>query len=151
MADFNRILIVDDNTDVLWSLKLLLKQHAGSVVIESDPGRIPNHLAAEAFDVILLDMNFTRDTTTGSEGFHWLDTVLGLDPEAAVVLITGYGDVEMAVRAIKHGATDFVLKPWDNDKLVETLRSASEKKPRSAAANEASRLKQQLCRLNRKV
>lgn len=123
-STFQKVLIVDDNEDVLFSLQLLLKSYCTEVHTERDPERIPDLVLENSFDVILLDMNFTRDTTSGREGFYWLETILGLDPVASVVVITGYGDVEMAVRALKEGAADFVLKPWDNDKLLSTLQSA---------------------------
>ena len=85
---------------------------------------IPALLSHESYDVILLDMNFTQDVTSGREGFYWLQKILEIDPSAVVVMITAYGDVEMAVRAIKEGATDFVLKPWQNEKLLATISAA---------------------------
>jgi DNA-binding NtrC family response regulator len=119
-----KILVVDDDEDVLHAARLFLKQHAAIVETERDPERIPVLLHNVTYDVILLDMNFTRDVTSGTEGFHWLEHILEIDPSAVVVLITAYGDVEMAVRAIKEGATDFVLKPWQNEKLLATIFSA---------------------------
>jgi DNA-binding NtrC family response regulator len=119
-----KILIVDDNEDILLAARLFLKQHFALVHTEKDPQQIPSLLANENYDVILLDMNFTRDVTSGSEGFYWLEKILDIDPSAVVILITAYGDVEMAVRAIKGGATDFVLKPWQNEKLLATLSAA---------------------------
>jgi len=119
-----KILIIDDNEDILLAARLLLKQHFTQVSTEKDPQRIPNLLKNESFDVILLDMNFTQDVTSGSEGFYWLKKILAVDPAAVVILFTAYGDVEMAVRAIKEGATDFVLKPWQNEKLLATLSAA---------------------------
>jgi len=119
-----RILIVDDNEDLLTAARLFLKQHFALVHTEQDPARIPSLLQNENYDVILLDMNFTVDATSGVEGFMWLDKILQIDPSAVVILITAYGDVEMAVRAVKSGATDFVLKPWQNEKLLATLSSA---------------------------
>ncbi|WP_143960551.1 sigma-54-dependent transcriptional regulator [Litoribacter populi] len=126
MEDQNlgRILIVDDNEDLLFAAKMLLKKHAKEVVIEKDPRRIPFLVNNNNFDVILLDMNFTEDTTSGKEGFHWLKQIKEIDPKAVVILITGFGDVEMAVKALKEGATDFILKPWQNEKLIATLTSA---------------------------
>ncbi|RKY66364.1 MAG: sigma-54-dependent Fis family transcriptional regulator [Candidatus Latescibacterota bacterium] len=121
---FGKILVVDDDEDVLLAARLLLKQHGALVHTEKDPERIPGLLKNETYDVILLDMNFSRDATGGHEGFHWLERILESDPSAVVVLITAYGDVEMAVRAIKAGATDFVLKPWQNEKLLATLSAA---------------------------
>lgn len=122
--DLGKILIIDDNEDILLAAKLLLKKHADLVQIESNPGKIPFLLNNDSYDVILLDMNFTSDITTGKEGFHWLEQILDIDPQAVVILITAYGDVEMAVNALKAGASDFVLKPWQNEKLIATLRTA---------------------------
>jgi len=118
------ILIVDDNEDLLLAARLFLKQHFTLVHTESNPEKIPSLLQNESYDVILLDMNFTMDSTSGVEGFMWLDRVLQLDPSAVVILITAFGDVEMAVKAVKAGAIDFVLKPWQNEKLLATISSA---------------------------
>lgn len=122
--ELGKILVVDDNEDILVAAKLLLKKHADLVQVEKNPGRIPFLLHNDKYDVILLDMNFESDTVSGQEGFHWLEQILEIDPQAVVVLITAYGDVEMAVKALKAGATDFVLKPWQNEKLLATLRTA---------------------------
>jgi two-component system, NtrC family, response regulator HydG len=122
----SKILIIDDDVDVLSAAKLFLKRHFTQVDIEKNPERIPFLVSNGAYDVILLDMNFTRDVNTGKEGFEWLDRILDIDPNASVVLFTAYGDVEMAVRAIKVGASDFVLKPWENEKLLATMQSAYE-------------------------
>lgn len=119
-----RVLVIDDDKDVLLAARLLLKQHVGLVHTEKSPQAIPALLAKERYDVIFLDMNFEKDASSGVEGFQWLRKILEIDPQAVVVLITAYGDVEMAVRAIKEGATDFVLKPWQNEKLLATLFSA---------------------------
>jgi DNA-binding NtrC family response regulator len=119
-----KILIVDDDPDVLTAARLLLKQHSALVHTERDPALLPGLLKNETYDIILLDMNFTRDVSSGKEGFFWLDRILEIDPSAVVVLITAYGDVEMAVRAIKAGAADFILKPWQNERLLATLMAA---------------------------
>jgi DNA-binding NtrC family response regulator len=119
-----RILAVDDNEDILFALKLLLKSHVESIQTISSPNRIPDLMDEEDFDVILLDMNFTKDAISGQEGFDWLERILEIDPEAVVVFITAYGDAEKAVKAIKSGATDFVLKPWQNEKLLATVSSS---------------------------
>lgn len=119
-----RILVVDDDSDVLQAAKLFLKQNVGRVDTEKSPRSIPNLLRNHNYDVVLLDMNFTEDVSSGEEGFHWLEKILEIDPSLAVVLITAYGDVEKAVRAIKMGATDFVMKPWQNEKLLATVSSA---------------------------
>ena len=119
-----RVLVVDDDRDVLLAARLLLKQHVELVQTERDPERIPALLGQESWDVILLDMNFEKDASSGGEGFRWLGRVREIDPQVVVVFITAYGDVEMAVRAIKEGATDFVLKPWQNEKLLATVSAA---------------------------
>jgi two-component system, NtrC family, response regulator HydG len=121
---FGKILVIDDDEDVLLAARLLLKQHVELVHTEKDPTNIPNLIGNLSYDVILLDMNFTRDVTSGGEGFYWLKKILEADPLAVVVLITAFGDVDMAVRAIKEGAADFILKPWHNEKLLATLSSA---------------------------
>lgn len=119
-----KILIVDDNEDLLKAAKMYLKRHFTQVDIEKNPEAIPALMKNDDYDVILLDMNFTKDVSSGSEGYYWLEKILRIDPSAVVVLITAYGDVQMAVRAIKAGATDFVLKPWENEKLLATLYSS---------------------------
>jgi two-component system response regulator HydG len=124
-TELGKILIVDDDEDVLLAARLLLKKHAQKIVIENDPRQIPYLLNHENFDVILLDMNFSKDITSGKEGFDLLDKILTIDPKAVVILITAFGDVEMAVRALKQGATDFILKPWQNEKLIATLSAAA--------------------------
>ena len=118
------ILIIDDDEDVLLAARLLLKQHGYQVRAETDPHQLPARLQEEEYEVVLLDMNFTQEATSGREGFYWLKEIRARDPAAVVVLITAFGDVEMAVRAIKEGATDFVLKPWQNEKLLATLSAA---------------------------
>lgn len=118
------ILAVDDNEDILFALKLLLKPHVEKIITLNSPEKIPELLARESFDLILLDMNFTKDAISGQEGFHWLDRIIDIDPNAVVVFITAYGDAERAVKAIKAGATDFVLKPWQNEKMLATVSSA---------------------------
>nr|WP_255478623.1 sigma-54 dependent transcriptional regulator [Rufibacter sp. XAAS-G3-1] len=123
-----KILIIDDNEDILFSAKMLLKKHAQQVLIEKDPRKIPFLLNQDTYDLILLDMNFREDTTSGNEGFYWLKEILARDPSAVVIMITAFGDVEMAVRALKEGATDFVLKPWQNEKLIATLSAAAKLK-----------------------
>ncbi len=119
-----RILVVDDDGDVLQAARLFLKQHVARVETEKDPKSIPTLLKNNSYDMILLDMNFTDDVSSGEEGFYWLEKILEIDPSIAVILITAYGDVDKAVRAVKNGATDFVLKPWQNEKLLATVSSA---------------------------
>ncbi|WP_192822449.1 sigma-54 dependent transcriptional regulator [Rufibacter sp. LB8] len=126
--NLGKILIIDDNEDILFSAKMLLKKYSQQVLIEKDPRKIPFLLNHDTYDLILLDMNFSQDTTSGNEGFQWLKEILARDPSAVVIMITAFGDVEMAVRALKEGATDFVLKPWQNEKLIATLSAAAKLK-----------------------
>lgn len=121
-----KVLIVDDNEDVLFSLNLLLKLHTSAVRVATSPDRVAHFMKMFEPDVILLDMNFTRDAVSGSEGFECLEQILKIDPDAVVIFMTAYSDTEKAVKAIKAGATDFLSKPWDNDKLLATLKSAME-------------------------
>jgi DNA-binding NtrC family response regulator len=118
------ILVVDDDADILTAAKLLLKQIPYKVYTLSHPEEIPALLKNETFDIVLLDMNYTRDVTSGTEGFQWLQKILTIEPLTVVILITAYGDIETAIRAIKLGAVDFVLKPWQNEKLLTTISSA---------------------------
>lgn len=119
-----KILIADDNSQILDSLRLLLKNEFELVETVRNPSLIPEKLRANEFDMILLDMNFATGRTTGNEGIFWLNEILKTDPLAVVILITAYGDIELAVRGIKEGATDFIRKPWDTDKLLATLHAA---------------------------
>jgi len=131
-----KILIVDDNKDILFALKLLLRSVAESVKTTTDPRDIPALMDKENFDVILLDMNFTKDAISGKEGFYWLEKILEIDPNAVVLFITAYGDVEKSVKAIRAGATDFVLKPWQNEKLMATISSALKLRQSKSEVNE---------------
>jgi len=119
-----KILAIDDNEDILFALKLLLKNHVEIIQTETNPEKIPEILHNNSYDVILLDMNFTKDAISGQEGFDWLAKIMEIDPDAVVVFITAYGDAEKAFKAIKLGATDFVLKPWQNEKLLATISSS---------------------------
>jgi DNA-binding NtrC family response regulator len=116
-----KILIVDDDADVLLAARLFLRQHIDIVHTEKNPANIPELMKLENYDLILLDMNFSRDATSGKEGFHWMNKILETDPAAAVILITGFGDIELAVQGIKEGASNFLLKPWENKKLLATI------------------------------
>lgn len=118
------ILIVDDDPDILTASKLLLKRQFEHIVICNEPTEIPKLMARFRFDAILLDMNFGPGESSGQQGFTWLEKVLQIDPQAVVVMITAHGGVNVAVEAMKLGATDFVAKPWQNEKLIATLSSA---------------------------
>lgn len=122
------ILVIDDDTDVLTAVRLLLKTEAKEVVIEKNPENIRSLLSKQSYDVILLDMNFTSSINTGNEGFYWLNKIKELGSEAAVIMITAYGDIDLAVRSLKEGAADFVVKPWHNEKLLATIKDALSKK-----------------------
>ncbi|MBN2418826.1 MAG: sigma-54-dependent Fis family transcriptional regulator [Deltaproteobacteria bacterium] len=119
-----KILIVDDDEDVIKAARLFLKKHVSAIHTEQNPENIPSLLANNSYDVILLDMNYSRDVTSGQEGLHWLSRILEIDPSAVVIMITAFGDVNLAVTAVKQGATDFVLKPWQNEKLLATVTAA---------------------------
>jgi len=119
-----KVLLIDDDEDILQAARLFLKQHVFLVHTENNPESVPSLLQNESYDVIFLDMNFARGATDGREGLLWLNKILELDPSAVVILITAYGDIDLAVKGIKDGATDFVLKPWQNEKLLATLSSA---------------------------
>ena len=133
-----KILMIDDDEDVLLAAKMLLKKQSHHVIIEKNPKKIPFLLNNDTYDVILLDMNFSKDITSGKEGFFWLDEIIKHDPTSVVILITAFGDVEMAVRALKQGATDFILKPWQNEKLIATIATAIKLKQ---SYNEVDKLK----------
>lgn len=139
-----KILIVDDNEDLLKAAKIFLKRHFGQVDTETNPGLLPVLIVNEQYDVIMLDMNFTKDVSSGQEGFYWLDRILELDSSAVVVLITAYGDVNTAVKAIKEGATDFVLKPWENEKLLATLNAALQLRQSKLEVSQLKKQQQQL-------
>lgn len=124
MAQKGKLLIVDDNPDLLTGLKIYLSPHFDSVQTLRNPNLIPEMLRKDAYDVVLLDMNFSAGQHSGNEGIFWLHRILEMDPLASVVLITAYGDVELAVRAMKEGATDFIQKSWEEEKILSTLLSA---------------------------
>nr|WP_319401114.1 sigma-54 dependent transcriptional regulator [uncultured Carboxylicivirga sp.] len=117
------ILIVDDNKDLLLALKLYLNPHFEKIVTEHNPNRIKEHLSKHAFDIVLLDMNFKTGINNGNEGLFWMNEIKQTDTDIAVVFITGYSDVELAVRTIKKGAADFIEKSWDERKILSTLLS----------------------------
>jgi DNA-binding NtrC family response regulator len=137
-----KILAIDDNEDILFALKLLLKPHVEFIETLNSPDRILETLSKNDFDVILLDMNFTKDAISGQEGFDWLAKIHDAHPTAVVVFITAYGDAEKAVKAIKAGATDFILKPWQNEKLLATV-SSSVQLAQSKKENKELKWKQQ--------
>ena len=118
------ILVIDDNEGILKSLRFSLKHEFGEIETVRNPNLIPGLIATGKWDVILLDMNFSAGLRTGNEGIFWLREIMKTDSDAVVILITAYGDVELAVKGIKEGAIDFVVKPWDNDKLITSISAA---------------------------
>ena len=126
-----KILVIDDNTAVLSTLKIVLKSVFRTVVAVSDPQLIPALISAGDVDAVLLDMNFGSDKLDGQDGLFWLDRIMnrsGLDNPPAVVMITAFGDVGLAVNSLKKGALDFIQKPWDNNDLIRKLHEAIAKR-----------------------
>lgn len=124
MSKQGTIIVVDDNKGVLSAVKLLLKNHFEHIVTLPSPITLPAALREENAQVVLLDMNFSSGLNTGNEGLYWLHEIKKIHPSLPVVLFTAYADIDLAVRGIKEGATDFIVKPWDNTRLIETLLSA---------------------------
>lgn len=131
MKKSGNILIVDDNRGVLTALQLLLKPYFDKITVLSSPVTLPATLREDTWQAVLLDMNFTSGINTGNEGLYWLHEIKKQYPALPVVLFTAYADIDLAVRGIKEGATDFIVKPWDNGKLVETLLNAAQNAPAS--------------------
>ncbi|MEG0889545.1 MULTISPECIES: sigma-54-dependent transcriptional regulator [Bacteroides] len=123
MKQLGKILIVDDNEDVLFALNLLLEPLAEKIKVSTSPDRVEHFMTTFEPDIVLLDMNFSRDAISGQEGFESLEQILKIDPQAIVIFMTAYADTEKAVRAIKAGAIDFISKPWEKEKLLATLIS----------------------------
>lgn len=140
-----KILIIDDNEDILFALNTLLLPHMEKIKVSTDPARIEQFMETFRPDIILLDMNFRKDVVSGNEGFFWLDKILKTDPKAVVILMTAYADTDKAVQAIKSGATDFISKPWEKEKLLATLSSALRLKE---SRKEVESLKVQMRSLN---
>ncbi len=132
------ILVIDDDVDVLTAVKLLLKTEAREVVTEKNPENIRSLLSGKSYDLILLDMNFTSIINTGNEGIFWLKKIREWAPATSVIMITAYGDIDLAVRSLKEGATDFIVKPWHNEKLISTIREILEKKKQQGNATPAA-------------
>ncbi len=136
----NRILLVDDNKAILSALTLLLSPYFNEIITLTGPKEIPSILRSTDIDIILLDMNFTASINSGNEGLFWLSEIKKINASLPVVVFTAYADIELAVEAIKRGATDFVVKPWDNTKLIQTLCEACQK---DKTSKRKSKLKKQ--------
>jgi len=142
------MLIVDDNDSLLLALSMYFEPHFKTITTIKNPNLIPDHISKEDYDLILLDMNFTAGVTTGNEGIFWMRQILENNPTASVVLITAYGDVELAVKAIKEGATDFIQKSWDEQKILSTILAAYKIRK---SRQEIQRLKQKQQHLNTNI
>jgi DNA-binding NtrC family response regulator len=127
----SRILIIDDDEDVLVALRLLFKSKVKEVVVNKNPNTIQALMQSHKFDVVILDMNFNGLVNTGNEGIFWLNKIKQQSPTIDVILITAYGDIDLAIRSLKQGASDFIVKPWKNEKILETVRELVEKKKAS--------------------
>jgi two-component system, NtrC family, response regulator HydG len=134
------ILVVDDDPDVLTAMRLLLKREVKEIVIEKNPENLRSILSKQKFDLVLLDMNFNSSINTGNEGLFWLKKIKSeLKSEAPVIMITAYGDIDLAIRSLKEGAFDFMVKPWQNDRMLDTIRQAlKENKNKTNHLNTAS-------------
>src|SRR6201992_121909 len=133
------ILAIDDDPDVLTAVRLLLKTEAADVVTEKNPENMRAILQKRSFDLILVDMNFNSSINTGNEGLFWLRKVKEFGSQAAVIMITAYGDIDLAVRSLKEGAADFVVKPWHNEKLITTIKEALKRNENSKSPGEYTR------------
>lgn len=122
------ILVVDDDPDVLTAMRLLLKSKVKDVIVEKNPGNIISLIKRYKFDVIILDMNFNGLINTGNEGIYWLNKIKDIDKGISIILITAYGDLDLAIRSLKEGASDFLVKPWENSKLIEAITDILNKK-----------------------
>ena len=125
MSKSGTILIVDDNKGVLSAVQILLKNYFSKIITLSSPVTLTTVIREETPEVVLLDMNFTAGINTGNEGLFWLHEIKKIRQELPVVLFTAYADIDLAIRGIKEGATDFIVKPWDNQKLITTLQTAA--------------------------
>jgi DNA-binding NtrC family response regulator len=122
------ILIIDDDEDVLIALRLLLKSMVNSITVNKNPNAINKLLEQQNFDVVILDMNFNGLVNTGNEGIYWLKKIKEVNSKIDIILITAYGDIDLAIRSLKEGASDFLVKPWKNEKMTESIKSLILKK-----------------------
>ena len=122
------ILVIDDDVDVLTAVRLMLKTEVEEVVTEKNPENIPSLISSRSFDLVLLDMNFNASVNTGNEGLYWLKQIKAIKTGTSVIMITAYGDIDLAVRSLKEGASDFIVKPWHNEKLLSTISDILKKK-----------------------
>jgi len=140
-----RILVIDDDRDVLLTANMVLKQHFSEVITLEQPADIPKLVKGGNIDVVLLDMNFSPGITTGQEGIHWLKTIRELDPAVHVLMNTAYGDINIAVRAMKHGAIDFLVKPWTREKLLSSVKTTLDLKRSKEKVSRLQKEQKVLC------
>ncbi len=139
-----RILIIDDNVQILESLRILLKDEFAGIDAITKPSRLSEMLWRNRYDIVMLDMNFVTGETSGNEGIFWLNEIRKKDPTIPVILMTAYGDIELAVKAVREGATDFITKPWDPEKLIITLKNAYRLRRSSLEVKKLQKRQQQL-------
>jgi two-component system response regulator HydG len=132
------VLIVDDDPDVLTAVKLLLKTETHEIITEKNPENLNSLLQRNQVDLVLLDMNFNSAINTGNEGIYWLRKIKEWKPNICVIMITAYGDIDLAVRSLKEGANDFVVKPWHNEKLIDTIKDLLDKKEDGGKSSKSS-------------
>jgi DNA-binding NtrC family response regulator len=142
------ILVIDDNKSILSALEILLTREFNEVTLLSNPNQILSELAKKDYNLVILDMNFKAGVNTGNEGIYWLERIKETKPEISVVMITAYGDINTAVKALKAGASDFILKPWDNEKLLATLKLAIQL---NFSKKEVSQLKERESELKKEI
>lgn len=142
------ILIVDDNRSILSALEILLTPEFGLITTLSNPNLLPGELDKHDYNLVILDMNFDAGVNTGNEGIYWLGKIRETHPEISVVMITAFGDINLAVKALKDGASDFVLKPWDNEKLLATLKLALQL---NLSKKEVNKLKERETELKKEI
>lgn len=130
------ILVIDDDADVLTALRLLLKPLVKEVVTEKNPSNITSQIDRANYDIIILDMNFNGLVNTGNEGIFWLNNIRKQKPETSVILMTAYADIDLAIRGLKEGASDFLMKPWKNEKIIETITTILVNKKSNGAQKE---------------
>lgn len=147
-AQKGNILVVDDNKSILSALEILLTPQFNEVTLISNPNQIPSELKKRELNLIILDMNFSAGVNSGNEGIFWLNRIRETNPDVSVVMITAYGDIDIAVRALKAGASDFILKPWDNEKLLATIRLAIQL---NLSRNEIRHLKERESELKKEI
>lgn len=126
------VLVIDDDPDVLIAVRLLLKTEVKKVVTEKNPENLPSLLRENNFDLVLLDMNFKSSINTGNEGIYWLKRIREINKEVAVIMITAYGDIDLAVRSLKEGASDFIVKPWHNERLISNIEDIVKKNKKAS-------------------